>query len=117
MQLQSANGVLFDKKRFRDRTLKNLNSNVYDGGDNFSKLLADSECWGRVGYFLYPGSYTKEESERKKCSENEIYAAEHVRWMGIDLCPVDAEQEESVVYFPKVGDIVAESLESCVKKY
>ena len=109
-QLQTANGVLFDKKRFRDKTLENLRSIVYDGGDNFSKLLEDSECWGRVGFFLFPGSYRKEESERKKCSENEIYSAEHVRWMGIDLCPVDAEQEESDGYFPKVADIRSESL-------
>ena len=109
-QLQKHNGLLFDKKRFRDKTLQNLMGIVYDGGDNFSKLLNEVECWGEVEFFLYPGSYIKEESEKMKCSEHEIYAAEHVKWMGIDLLPADAEQEGSVGYFPKVGDIRAESL-------
>ena len=64
-KLQSSNGLLFDKKRLRDETLKNLRSIVYDGGVNFSKLREDIECWGRVKFFLFPGSYRKDELQKK----------------------------------------------------
>ena len=115
-QLQKANGLLFDKKRFRDTTLENLKNLIYNDGENYEKLKLNIECWGEIKYFMIDGSYTKEESQKKICSEHEIYASPNVRWQGVDLLPLGAEEESTFGHFPMVREIRASSLDTLREK-